>query len=68
MDPRTPNPRTALLVVLALLATLSLGACNTMRGVGKDTEAVGESIQDEAEQHLEEDDEDDEDDDEGETP
>lgn len=66
MDPRTPNARTALLVVLTLLATLGLGACNTMRGVGKDTEAVGESIQDEAEQHLE-DDEDDEDD-EGATP
>jgi predicted small secreted protein len=62
MDPRTPNPRTTLLVVLTLLATLSLGACNTMRGVGKDTEAVGKSIQDEAEQHLEDDD------DEGGTP
>ena len=33
-------------------ATLMLGACNTMRGVGKDTEAVGDKIQDEAEQHM----------------
>jgi predicted small secreted protein len=35
-----------------LIAMLVLGACNTMRGVGKDTEAVGDKIQDEAEEHM----------------
>jgi predicted small secreted protein len=40
------------MIGLALAATLMLGACNTMRGVGKDTEAVGDKIQDEAEQHM----------------
>ncbi|WP_397596703.1 entericidin A/B family lipoprotein [Silanimonas sp.] len=40
------------MIGLALAATLMLGACNTMRGVGKDTEAVGDKIQDEAEEHM----------------
>ncbi|MFN7213835.1 MAG: entericidin A/B family lipoprotein [Lysobacteraceae bacterium] len=44
---------------MALIAMLVLGACNTMRGVGKDTEAVGEKIQDEAEQHMDDDEKDD---------
>lgn len=52
MTPRTPHPRKILMIGLALAATLMLGACNTMRGVGKDTEAVGDKIQDEAEQHM----------------
>lgn len=52
MTPRTPHPRNVLMIGLALAATLVLGGCNTMRGVGKDTEAVGDKIQDEAEQHL----------------
>lgn len=43
------------ITILAVSAVLFLGACNTMRGVGKDTEAVGEKIQDEAEQHIDED-------------
>ncbi len=52
MTPRSPHPRNVLMIGLALAATLMLGACNTMRGVGKDTEAVGDKIQDEAEQHM----------------
>jgi predicted small secreted protein len=43
----------------ALIAMLVLSACNTMRGVGKDTEAVGDKIQDEAEQHMDDDKKDD---------
>jgi predicted small secreted protein len=42
-----------------LIAMLVLGACNTMRGVGKDTEAVGDKIQDEAEQHMDDEEKDD---------
>lgn len=49
MPSRTTITRTALLPILAILATLSLSACNTIKGVGKDTEAVGEKIQEEAE-------------------
>ncbi|MCZ8114638.1 entericidin A/B family lipoprotein [Silanimonas sp.] len=52
MTPRSPHPRNVLLIGTALIAMLVLGACNTMRGVGKDTEAVGDKIQDEAEQHM----------------
>ena len=54
MTPRPPPPRNVLMIGLALAATLMLGACNTMRGVGKDTEAVGDKIQDEAEEHMDE--------------
>lgn len=52
MTPRTPQTRNVLMIGLALVAMLMLGACNTMRGVGKDTEAVGDKIQDEAEEHM----------------
>jgi predicted small secreted protein len=31
-----------------LLATLALGACNTMQGVGEDVQAGGEAIEDTA--------------------
>lgn len=31
---------------------VSLSACNTVKGVGKDTERAGEIIQKEADQHL----------------
>ena len=30
---------------LILAATLSLAACNTVEGIGEDTESVGETIQ-----------------------
>ena len=33
-----------------------LGACNTMRGVGEDTQKVGEKIQKEADEHDDNDD------------
>jgi entericidin B len=36
--------QTRLLALLAMLAVLSLGACNTFRGVGEDVEAGGEAI------------------------
>ncbi|MFN7520097.1 MAG: entericidin A/B family lipoprotein [Lysobacteraceae bacterium] len=59
MNHRPPRPRNVVLIGMALIAMLVLGACNTMRGVGKDTEAVGEKIQDEAEQHMDDDEKDD---------
>lgn len=33
--------------LVASFLVMSLGACNTLHGVGKDTEKVGEKIQDE---------------------
>lgn len=36
------------LLLAALLAALALSACNTVEGVGKDAEAAGEEIQEEA--------------------
>lgn len=36
------------LLLAALLAAFALSACNTVEGVGKDAEAVGEEIQEEA--------------------
>lgn len=33
---------------LILVATLSLAACNTVEGIGEDTESVGETVQDAA--------------------
>lgn len=41
------------LLLLGLL-TFSISACNTMHGLGRDTEVVGEKIQDEADQHIDE--------------
>jgi predicted small secreted protein len=32
-------------VILLALGTLALAACNTMQGLGKDVEIVGEKIQ-----------------------
>lgn len=32
----------------------SLGACNTMSGLGKDTQKAGEKLEDEAERHIDE--------------
>ena len=34
------------LIGLAVAATLTLAACNTVEGVGKDTQSVGEAIED----------------------
>lgn len=46
--------RTTILLVLACF-TLSLSACNTMRGIGRDTAAVGEEIEEEAGEHVDDD-------------
>jgi predicted small secreted protein len=35
-------------VILLALSTLALAACNTMQGLGKDVEIVGEKIQKQA--------------------
>jgi entericidin B len=44
LSSRTPTAR-ALLVVMALgLAGTSLAACNTVRGLGQDTQAAGRGI------------------------
>ena len=40
----TPMRMFSALMILAL-ATVSLSACNTVKGVGKDVEKVGQSIQ-----------------------
>lgn len=48
------------LLLLGIL-TFSITACNTMHGLGKDTEVVGEKIQDEADEHIDEDKADDDD-------
>ena len=37
---------------LALFSSASLTACNTMAGLGEDVEEVGDSIEDEAEGHI----------------
>jgi predicted small secreted protein len=42
-----------------MLATLALSACNTTRGVGRDIEATGDAIEDEADEAMDEDEEDD---------
>ena len=34
-----------LLIIAAALAVVSLGACNTVQGIGKDIEKGGEAIQ-----------------------
>ena len=42
------------LLALACLAASLLG-CNTMSGIGKDTAAVGEKIEKEADRHIDDD-------------
>lgn len=51
--------RKMLVALLILGFGLGLGACNTMRGLGKDTEVAGEKIQEEAERHIDDDDDED---------
>jgi predicted small secreted protein len=43
------SKRTIALLLLALFSMGTLGACNTMAGVGEDVEAAGEKIEDKAE-------------------
>ena len=44
--------RTLALLLLAMFSVGTLGACNTMAGLGEDVESVGDSIEDEAEGHI----------------
>lgn len=44
--------RLMMLMLLALFSMGTLTACNTMAGVGEDVEAVGDTIEDEAEGHI----------------
>ncbi len=47
------NTRSRRILTSLLLTALTIGltACNTMRGVGEDTEELGEEIQEEVEDH-----------------
>jgi predicted small secreted protein len=47
--------RKTLTVLLIGGFVLNLVACNTMKGVGKDTEVAGEVIQKEADRHIDKD-------------
>lgn len=42
--------RSISLLCLVAAITLGLSACNTFRGIGKDTQVVGEKIEDKAEE------------------
>ena len=44
--------RTLALLLFAMFSVGALGACNTVAGVGEDIESVGDSIEDEAEGHV----------------
>lgn len=48
------------LLTLALLGAfaVTLTACNTMSGLGKDTAALGNKVEEKAEEHLDDDDDD----------
>lgn len=50
--------QTCIFLLFGALA-LAVGACNTMRGVGKDTEQAGKKIQQEADEHQHQDKKDD---------
>ena len=43
--------RFSALILLSALV-LSLGACNTMHGLGKDIQKVGDEIEEEADEHI----------------
>lgn len=45
---KTLSKSAVLTLAATLLGTLLFAGCNTMRGVGKDTERVGEKIQEKA--------------------
>lgn len=40
------------LLLFAMFSAGTLGACNTMAGVGEDIEEAGDTIEDEAEGHI----------------
>lgn len=45
--------RTLLPLLLVLGGTFALGACNTMEGLGRDTQAAGQALEEEAEEATE---------------
>jgi predicted small secreted protein len=47
----TIRARKILAPLLLAVLTAGLSACNTMRGVGEDTEELGEEIQEEVDEH-----------------
>lgn len=48
----TTPVRKLLVAVLVSASLFCLSACNTMRGLGEDTEVAGEKIQKEADSHI----------------
>lgn len=44
-----------LVLLFSLLTPLLIGACNTMEGLGQDTQAAGEALEDQADDEEEED-------------
>jgi predicted small secreted protein len=44
------DPHFPLLAMAAIVGVVSLGACNTMQGVGEDVEAADSAVQDAAEE------------------
>jgi predicted small secreted protein len=51
----TSARRFASFLILACLTLSLTTACNTMRGLGKDTTVVGEKIEEEADRHIDDD-------------
>jgi predicted small secreted protein len=47
--------RKASIVIAVAALVCSVSACNTMKGLGKDTTVVGEKIENEADRHIDED-------------
>jgi predicted small secreted protein len=45
------HARKSILLLVVLMFASGMSACNTMRGVGKDTEEAGEKIQEKADKH-----------------
>jgi entericidin B len=43
--------KTVLLMAALVLGSISLSACNTVQGAGKDVERAGEKVQQEAQEH-----------------
>ena len=52
------NARKTAVVLSVFVFALGLSACNTIKGVGKDTQKAGEKIEAEADQHIDNDDND----------
>lgn len=48
-EPRRPGVQVLLTLLLLSAGVLFLAGCNTMEGLGRDTQAAGEAIEDTAE-------------------